>query len=131
VADCGGRTVNEVRSLYGLQDESIPKERADEVVHSVFQLFGKPINENILKEEFVRLLESGGDLPDCEFDGHHGDEEWEVIHPEPSLYINHTRTSSSNIVLDLFFYHRGYSNILHFGNDIDGSLKYIMWSNSI
>ena len=76
-ADCG-RTVNEVRSLYGLQDESIPKERADEVVRSVFQLFQKPIDENILKEEFVRLLESGGDLPDCEFDGHHGDEEWEV-----------------------------------------------------
>ena len=68
-----------MRSLYGLQDPSIPKERADEVVRSVFQLFRKPIDENILKEEFVRLLESGGDLLDCEFDGHHGDEEWEVL----------------------------------------------------
>ena len=26
----------------------------------------------------MRLLESGGDLVDCEFDGHHGDDEWEV-----------------------------------------------------
>lgn len=75
--------MNEVRSLYGLQDESIPKERADEVVRSVFQLFRKPLDENILKEEFVRLLESGGDLPDCEFDGHHGDEEWEVLRRAP------------------------------------------------
>ena len=72
-----------MRSLYGLHDESIPKERADEVVRSVFQLFRKPLDENILKEEFVRLLESGGDLPDCEFDGHHGDEEWEVLHLAP------------------------------------------------
>ena len=75
------RDVEEVRSLYGLQDPSIPKERADEVVRSVFQLFRKPINENILKEEFVKLMEAGGDLPDCEFDGHHGDEEWEVFSP--------------------------------------------------
>lgn len=77
-----------MRSLYGLQDESIPKERADEVVRSVFQLFRKPLDENILKEEFVRLLESGGDLPDCEFDGHHGDEEWEVLHCRPPIYAS-------------------------------------------
>lgn len=72
------RTANEIRTLYGLHDASIPTARADEIVHSVFQLFGKPVSESILKEEFVRLLESGGDLPDCEFDGHHGDEEYEV-----------------------------------------------------
>ena len=72
------RTVNEVRTLYGLRDASIPAPRADEIVHSVFQLFQKPIDGSILKEEFVALLASGGDLPDCEFDGHHGDEEWEV-----------------------------------------------------
>ena len=72
------RTVDEVRTLYGLHDSSIPATRADEIVHSVFQLFQKPIDESILKEEFVQLLESGGDLPDCEFDGHHGDDEWEV-----------------------------------------------------
>ena len=84
--------MNEVRSLYGLQDESIPKERADEVVRSVFQLFRKPIDETILKEEFVRLLESGGDLPDCEFDGHHGDEEWEVF---PTPYTRNPQLGSS------------------------------------
>jgi hypothetical protein len=64
--------------MYGLHDASIPAERADEIVHSVFQLFRKRIDESILKDEFVQLLESGGDLPDCEFDGHHGDDEWEV-----------------------------------------------------
>lgn len=74
------RTVDEVRTLYGLHDSSISATRADEIVHSVFQLFRKPIDESILKEEFVQLLESGGDLPDCEFDGHHGDDEWEVAH---------------------------------------------------
>ena len=64
--------------MYGLHDASIPAARADEIVNSVFQLFHKSISETILKEEFVNLLQSGGDLPDCEFDGHHGDEEWEV-----------------------------------------------------
>jgi len=72
------RTANEVRTLYGLQDPDIPAQRADEVVNSVFQLFKKSTNDVITKDEFVGLLESGGDLPDCEFDGHHGDEEWEV-----------------------------------------------------
>lgn len=67
--------------LYGLHDASIPTSRVDEVVQSVFQLFQKPVSEGILKEEFVRLLQSGGDLPDNEFDGHHGDEEYEVYHP--------------------------------------------------
>lgn len=84
------RTVNEVRTLYGLHDAAIPAARADEIVHSVFQLFQKPIDQSILKEEFVRLLESGRDLPDCEFDGHHGDEEWEVDHrhlPLTSIFI--------------------------------------------
>ena len=64
--------------MYGLHDPEIPAERANEIIQSVFQLFSKGIDETILKEEFVRLLESGGDLPDCEFDGHHGDDEWEV-----------------------------------------------------
>ena len=83
------RTVNEVRTLYGLRDASIPTARADEIVHSVFKLFQKPIDESILKEEFIALLESGGDLPDCEFDGHHGDEEWEVSSfPLTYLYLN-------------------------------------------
>jgi hypothetical protein len=66
--------------LYGLHDPAIPTSRADEIVQSVFTLFQKPMDEAILKEEFVALLESGGDLPDCEFDGHHGDDEWEVPH---------------------------------------------------
>jgi hypothetical protein len=83
--------VNEVRTLYGLHDASISATRADEVVHSVFQLFQKQINETILKEEFVQLLESGGDLPDCEFDGHHGDEEYEVRTTPP---INSAYTTS-------------------------------------
>jgi hypothetical protein len=65
--------------MYGLHDPAIPSARADEILQSVFQLFNKQTNENILKDEFVKLLESGGDLPECEFDGHHGDEEWEVI----------------------------------------------------
>ena len=107
-----GRTVNEVRSLYGLQDESIPKERADEVVRSVFQLFRKPIDENILKEEFVKLLESGGDLPDCEFDGHHGDEEWEVLPPNPFTRQRfHTRTVPSNYHVLCY---REYFEFFHF-----------------
>jgi hypothetical protein len=73
-----GRTVNEVRALYGLHDPAIPSQRANEIVYSVFQLFGKSVEETIFKDEFVRLLESGGDLVDAEFDGHHGDDEWEV-----------------------------------------------------
>lgn len=82
--------MNEVRTLYGLHDPDIPTTRADEIVHAVYQLFNKPINENISKDEFVLLLESGGDLPDCEFDGHHGDEEWEVIaHSRCSAAIPH------------------------------------------
>lgn len=72
------RTLSEVRLMYGLHDPEIPSSRADEIVQSVFTLFNKGIDDTILKEEFVALLESGGDLPDCEFDGHHGDEEWEV-----------------------------------------------------
>jgi hypothetical protein len=71
--------------MYGLHDPEIPVERADEIVQSVFHLFNKGIDENILKEEFVRLLESGGDLPDCEFDGHHGDDEWEVRIPQQPI----------------------------------------------
>lgn len=67
--------------MYGLHDPEIPIERANEIVQSVFHLFNKGIDENILKGEFVQLLESGGDLPDCEFDGHHGDDEWEVTIP--------------------------------------------------
>jgi hypothetical protein len=103
-----GRTSNEVRNMYGLHDPEIPVERANEIIQSVFQLFSKGINENILKEEFVRLLESGGDLPDCEFDGHHGDDEWEVTIP---MLIK----ASSFI----------------FGWSADDSLKYIMLSNFI
>ena len=72
------RTENEVRTLYGLSDPNIPAERADEIVTSVFQLFKKSRGDIITRDEFVGLLQSGGDLPDCEFDGHHGDEEWEV-----------------------------------------------------
>jgi hypothetical protein len=64
--------------MYGLQDPAIPATRADEIVESVFKLFNKGVHESILKGEFVKLLRSGGDLPDCEYDGHHGDEEWEV-----------------------------------------------------
>jgi hypothetical protein len=72
------RTANEVRTLYGLHDPTIPSQRANEIVYSVFQLFGKSVDQNILKDEFVKLLDSGGDLIDCEYDGHHGDDEWEV-----------------------------------------------------
>jgi len=72
------RTANEVRSLYGLDDPAISSSRANEIVQSVFDLFHKQVDEAISKEEVVGLLESGRDLPDCEFDGHHGDEEWEV-----------------------------------------------------
>lgn len=68
--------------MYGLHDPEIPAERANEIIQSVFQLFNKAIDDNIPKNEFVRLLESGGDLPDCEFDGHHGDDEWEVMIPQ-------------------------------------------------
>jgi hypothetical protein len=82
-ADC--RSLSEVRMLYGLHDPAILSSRADEIVQSVFTLFQKPIDETILKEEFIELLESGGDLPDCEFDGHHGDDEWEVSPSHPSL----------------------------------------------
>jgi len=71
--------------MYGLDDPSIPSQRVNEIVQSVFLLFNKTPEENILKEEFVQLLESGGDLPDCEFDGHHGDDEWEVTPPSPGL----------------------------------------------
>jgi len=80
-----GRTANEVRALYGLHDPAIPSQRANEIVYSVFQLFGKSVEETIFKDEFVRLLESGGDLVDCEFDGHHGDDEWEVRHFTPVI----------------------------------------------
>ena len=69
-----------MRTLYGLHDPAIPASRANEIVEAVFQLFHKPSRESISKEEFVAHLESGGDLPDCEFDGHHGDDEWEVSH---------------------------------------------------
>jgi hypothetical protein len=64
--------------LYGLNDPEIPTERANEIVEAVFQLFHKLVTESISKDEFVRFLEAGGDLVDCEFDGHHGDDEWEV-----------------------------------------------------
>jgi hypothetical protein len=70
------RSAAEVRHLYGL-DGANPI-RAEEIVVQVFQTFNKSPTEVILKEEFVTLLEAGGDLPDSEFDGHHGDEEWEV-----------------------------------------------------
>src|ERR1700736_2566039 len=56
-ADC--RTLSEVRMMYGLHDPAIPATRADEIVQSVFVLFDKHADENILKEEFVALLESG------------------------------------------------------------------------
>ena len=50
-------------------------------MNAVFSVFKKSPGDVITKDEFVRLVESGGDLPDCEFDGHHGDEEWEVNRP--------------------------------------------------
>jgi hypothetical protein len=83
----GARTENEVRTLYGLNDPVISTERASEIVEAVFQLFHKPASESISKEEFVRFLEAGGDLVDCEFDGHHGDDEWEVPPTQVSLLI--------------------------------------------
>jgi hypothetical protein len=72
------RSLNEVRSLYGLDDPDVPAARADEIVNQVFGIFGKGTHETISRQELVSLLEAGRDLPDCEFDGHHGDEEWEV-----------------------------------------------------
>jgi hypothetical protein len=96
------RTVNEVRTLYGLHDAAIPAARADEIVHSVFQLFQKRIDQSILKEEFVRLLESGRDLPDCEYDGHHGDEEWEVDHrhlPSPQSLFSMDANNSLKYIM--------------------------------
>ena len=101
-----------MHTLYGLHDPDIPTTRADEIVHSVFQLFDKSIHENILKDEFVRLLESGGDLPDCEFDGHHGDEEWEVRLP--------LHRSSCAVHMSLLM-----------AWNSDDSLRYIMLSNSM
>ena len=116
--------------MYGLQDEMIPKERADEVVRSVFQLFHKPLDENILKEEFVRLLESGGDLPDCEFDGHHGDEEWEVRH---SLCVSVPGVICFTACLASSFIDGTFRLLLNsqLENRTDSSLKYIMWSSFI
>jgi hypothetical protein len=87
-----------------LDDPEIAASRADEIVQSVFAIFGKGIHENISRKEIVGLLEAGRDLPDCEFDGHHGDEEWEV-HFSTDCTLNWTC--------------------------VDGSLIYIMWNNFI
>jgi hypothetical protein len=84
LATNGVRTENEVRTLYGLNDPEIPTARANEIVEAVFQLFDRPVSESISKDEFVRFLDAGGDLVDCEFDGHHGDDEWEVSPPRKS-----------------------------------------------
>ena len=88
-----------MRTLYGLNDPEIPTARANEIVEAVFQLFHRPVGESVSKDEFVRFVEAGGDLVDCEFDGHHGDDEWEVDSLEGSV--------------------------------VDGSMRFIMWSNSI
>jgi hypothetical protein len=53
------------------------------------------VGDVISKSEFVDLLESGGDLPDCEFDGHHGDEEYEFeIHHVEQFHADDERDES-------------------------------------
>ena len=87
------RDLHEVRAMYGLRDPAIPQTRANEILNSVFKLFKKELHETISRDEFVQLLQSGGDLPDCEFDGHHGDEEWEVSSPFYSMLMSVRDTS--------------------------------------
>ena len=63
----GGWTHDEVRRLYGLEDESnaaVPEARKQEVVQQVFDLLDENKNGIIEKDEFMRKDAAGVRLPD-------------------------------------------------------------------
>ena len=63
----GGWSADEVRRLYGLEDESnkdLPEARKQEVVDKIFALFDENKNGVIEKDEFLRKDAAGLRLPD-------------------------------------------------------------------
>ncbi|OJJ50911.1 hypothetical protein ASPZODRAFT_148297 [Penicilliopsis zonata CBS 506.65] len=77
----GAWTADEVRKMYGLDDESnagVSEDRKQRAVREVFAVFDPSNTGVISRNQWLRLLDDGVRLPDLGYGpGHHGDDEYE------------------------------------------------------
>ncbi|KAL9122805.1 MAG: hypothetical protein Q9187_000650 [Circinaria calcarea] len=97
----GGWTPNEVRRMYGLEDEStkdVSKEKREEVTRGVFKLFDTDHNGVVERAEWMDRVAKGVVLPDFGLGpGHHGDDEYEYeIHHFEKFHDENTREEDLN-----------------------------------
>ncbi|KAI9732103.1 MAG: hypothetical protein M1834_004199 [Cirrosporium novae-zelandiae] len=94
-------TPEEVRRMYGLDDESLKDhstEAKDKAVMDVFKIFDQDYNGMIGRDEFLQLSREGVKLPDFGFGpGHHGDDEYEYeIHHFEQYHDENTKEEDLN-----------------------------------
>ena len=59
-------------------NKDVPQNRKDEIVREVLNMADRDRDGAVSREEFVRMVASGGTLPDFGTGpGHHGDDEYE------------------------------------------------------
>ncbi|MCJ1354891.1 MAG: hypothetical protein MMC33_004881 [Icmadophila ericetorum] len=91
-----GWTPDEVRKMYGLDDESmkdVPADKREEVTREVFRMFDRDRNGIVEREEWLDETGRGVLLPDFGLGpGHHGDDEYEYeIHHFEKYHDENTR----------------------------------------
>jgi len=92
----GKWTSDEVRRMYGLDDESLastPAQTKDDAVNKVFRLFSYLDSGYISRQQFLDKVRAGVRLPDFGLGpGHHGDDEYEYeIHHFEKYHDENTR----------------------------------------
>ncbi|KAK5044406.1 hypothetical protein LTR84_011278 [Exophiala bonariae] len=92
----GAWTPDEVRRIYGLDDESLqttPAETKDRVVLDVFKIFDPTGTGLITRAAWVDASRAGKKLPDSKLGpGHHGDDEYEYeIHHFEKFHDENTQ----------------------------------------
>ena len=97
-----GWTPDEVRKMYGLDDESmkdVPADKREEVTREVFRMFDRDRNGIVEREEWLDETGRGVLLPDFGLGpGHHGDDEYEYeIHHFEKYHDESKFTTSTTL----------------------------------
>ncbi|OCT44517.1 putative calcium-binding protein [Cladophialophora carrionii] len=92
----GSWTPDEVRRIYGLDDESLkdtPADQKDKAVFDVFKIFDPYQSGVITRDQWTKKINEGKKLPDFGLGpGHHGDDEYEYeIHHFEKYHDENTR----------------------------------------
>ncbi|KIW63791.1 hypothetical protein PV04_08763 [Phialophora macrospora] len=92
----GSWTPDEVRRIYGLDDESLkdtPADEKDKAILEVFKIFDPYQSGFITREQWTTKVNEGKKLPDFGLGpGHHGDDEYEYeIHHFEKFHDENTR----------------------------------------